>query len=346
MHRILVTGAAGFIGSHLALELRRAGHTVYTTDRRPRDLLGGSVDFQFDLLGHRRGGYDQWPTCKPLDDVLGEVNADVVIHLAAQVGRQFGEDAPAVAAVDNVGMTALVARSCVAAGARLVYASTSEVYGDVGQQIAQEDYCDGITTHTSLYADLPHNVYGLTKRQAEEVAALYCSAHGTGCAVPTEAGLQIIRPSMPYGPGLPPGRGRAAIVNFLWDAHYGRPLTVHRDAERSWCWIGDTVAGIRLVVEEGDVAYTYWQWRDGMGVYNVGQDHAPTSMLDVASLAWDIAAPDACGDPLVVLVDAPARQTIVKRLSMAKLRALGWAPAVSLEEGMTRTHLWLQAGQW
>jgi nucleoside-diphosphate-sugar epimerase len=356
--RVLITGAAGFIGTHLARELDRAGHTAYTTDRKPRDLFGGRINVQDDLLyGRATGQLRSSATCAPVDAILASFPPlDAVVHLAAQVGRQFGEDAPAVAAADNVGMTALVARSCANHGVRLVYASTSEVYGDTGECTAVESPDRGRDIDgpplAALYGDLPHNIYGLTKRQAEEAAALYCTWHGVTSPKHVDApaaGLQVIRPSMPYGPGLPAGRGRAAIVNFLWLAHHGAPLTVHRGAERSWCWIGDCVAGIRAVLESGDVAYTHAAWRAGVGCYNVGRDDAAVSMLAVADLAIQIAGLAAHGDAeriRVELVDPPARQTIVKRLATDKLRGLGWAPTVDLEDGMRRTYDWLVANDW
>lgn len=391
--RILITGGAGFIGSHLLRELADYGHEVAALDREPYDLFGRIVDYQGDLL--EPSGK---PTSWALDLALQHHDPDVVIHLAAQVGRQFGEDAPAVAALDNVGMTALVARSCaehrthgLPNGPLLVYASTSEVYGDLGDATAVENRGYELAhepARWSIYRDLPHNVYGLTKRQAEEVAALYTLRHGeveletiwpvdtippTGAGaivhvpgdeiaqvqVRTRAapngGLQVIRPSMPYGPGLPPGRGRAAIVNFLWQAHFGASLTVHRGAERSWCWIGDCVRGIRLVVERGEVATSYEDWRAGIGVYNVGRDDASAPMVEVASKAVRMAGQAHIDrlsiDDFIILIDPPGRQTIVKRLSTAKLRALGWEPFVDLEQGMELTyrhlleHDWMGAGR-
>jgi nucleoside-diphosphate-sugar epimerase len=128
---------------------------------------------------------------------------------------------------------------------------------------------------------------------------------------------------MPYGPGLPAGRGRAAIINMLWQAKYGMPMPVHIGAERSWCWIGDTVVGARLAIEKGE------------GPYNIGRDDDPTSMERVAQLACIIAGGD---QELVEMVAAPERQTVVKRLSTARIRKLGWTPRVSLYDGMEETY--------
>jgi nucleoside-diphosphate-sugar epimerase len=192
---------------------------------------------------------------------------------------------------------------------RLAYASTSEVYGDRGDVECSEASVDD--------AARIHNAYGLTKRWGEEACRLYAPD-----------GLTLWRISMPYGPGLPAGRGRAAIVNMLHQAENRQPIPVHRGAERSWCWIGDTVGALRLTLEATNG-----------GVFNVGRDDAAIAMLDVARLACDLT-----GAPysLIHEVDPPARQTVVKRLSTAKLRALDWEPTVELREGMELTLAWVR----
>jgi nucleoside-diphosphate-sugar epimerase len=277
--KVLVTGAAGFIGSHLCPELEKS-YEVVPIDRVNGDLRRQSV----------------------VDNLLDLHRPEVVVHLAAKVGRLFGEDSPALTVLDNAGMTALVAKSCGERGIRLVYASTSEVYGDGAESTWEEE----------AVMNLPHNLYGLSKRWGEEVCHLYAPE-----------GLVILRFSMPYGPGLPAGRGRAALVNFLHQAMNREPLTVHKDSERSWCWIGDTVRGVRMILESGE-----------SGAWNVGRDDNACPMRSVAEMACDlVAAPHS----LIQEVDAPSRQTVVKRLSTAKLRSLGWKPEVELPEGMRRT---------
>lgn len=285
--RILVTGSQGFIGTWLVRELVAHGHKL------------GGVDFK---LGGPGGDYDlRVPGVA--ERVINESRPDVVVHLAAKVGRLFGEDNPAETIIDNAGMTALVAQACGDFGARLVYASTSEIYGDNGDTLCDEE--DGPFT-------LPHNVYGLSKGWGEDACRLYCPD-----------GLTILRFSMPYGPGLPAGRGRAAIINMLWQAKHNAPMPVHMGAERSWCWIGDTVRAARLAIEKGE------------GAYNVGRDDGATPMSFVAHLACELYDRDA--DDLIELVDAPANQTVVKRLSTQAIRELGWKPEVDLAVGMATT---------
>jgi nucleoside-diphosphate-sugar epimerase len=286
--KILITGHKGFLGTHLARELREANHDVSGVDY----AVIPSDDLRVAGVAGR---------------VIAAAAPEVVVHLAAKVGRLFGEDNPEETIIDNAGMTALVAKAAADHAARFVYASTSEVYGDQGDRWCYED---GRLT-------LPHNIYGLSKRWGEEAAQLYA---------PND--LTVLRFSMPYGPGLPAGRGRAAIINMLWQALRHEPIIVHADAERSWCWVGDTVRAARLAIESGHGE-----------TFNIGRDDDTTSMLAVAEIACDLTgAPTS----LIEIVDPPTRQTVVKRLSTEKIRAYGWKPEVRLREGMERTLEWVR----
>lgn len=292
MH-FLMTGASGFIGTHLRRELEAAGHTVTGMDIADGDLRDMGVMHNM------------------LEDELRMCDVDYVIHLAAQVGREFGEDDVAHTITNNALATARVAQACVAHRVKLAYCSTSEIYGDQGDEVCTED---GTLA-------LPHNLYGVSKRWGEEVAQLYAPE-----------GLVIFRLSMPYGPGLPAGRGRAAMINFLHAALHREPLTVHRGAERAWCYVGDTVRGLRMILEHPDNA----------GAWNVGRDDIAVPMMSVARAACGMTG---APQDLIQEIDPPARQTVVKRLSMDKLRSIGWSPEVDLGEGMERCLNWIKAGQ-
>jgi hypothetical protein len=148
---------------------------------------------------------------------------------------------------------------------------------------------------------LPHNLYGLTKRWGEEVAQLYAPMD-----------LVIWRPSMPYGPGAPPGRGRRALDNMLWQAHHRMPITVHKGAERSWCWLGDVVRGMRLTIEASQKNRASSNILDHQPIaYNIGRDDDP---LDAGCRQWRARSLEPLED-LIRLVEPPQRQTVVKRLS-------------------------------
>lgn len=287
--RIYITGNKGFIANHLTRELEAYGH----------DVVGGDLP-EVDYLGD---GLEHIKLSAP----------DVIVHNAAQVGRVFGEDNVRHTIESNALMTTRVAKVAAEIDARLVFISTSEVYGDQGDASCYE----GGPCVT------PHNLYGLSKRWAEEVAALYAPR-----------GLQIIRLSMPFGPGLPAGRGRAAIINFLYNALHDEAIPVHKNSERSWCWVGDTVRGMRLVIEKGYRASDALDYQTGRCIYNIGRSDNAVSMQHVAEVACKLTGAD---ESLIMLIDAPANQTKVKRLSNLKLRELGWEPTVDLEEGMAIT---------
>lgn len=300
--RLLVTGASGFIGTHLVMELENNLHSVVELDMQDGNLLDPhSINHWLDLT-----------------------HPDVVVHLAAKVGRLFGEDDLTATILDNAAMTAIVAQACGSRGIQMVYASTSEVYGDMGEKIAYEG---GI-------CQLPHNLYGLSKRWGEEVARLYAPN-----------GLVCLRLSMPYGPGLPAGRGRAAMINFLYNATLRETITVHRGSERSWCWVGDTVAGIAAVIEQENALHLagrpLFGGPQGAGIWNIGRDDIAVSMRTVAEMACALTG---ASMDIIEEVDPPEMQTVVKRLSTSKLRKIGWTPKVELGEGMERTLAWIKAG--
>jgi len=278
--RVLITGGRGFVGSQLAMELTGRGHAVTACGREDGDLTGAGV----------------------AERLLQRHEPDTVVHLAAAVGRAAGERDPVELARQNAGATALVARACAAAGARLAYGSSTEVYGSTGQEPATED--------APLGSPL-QSLYGLSKRWGEEAARFYCP----------EAWL--LRISLPYGPGVVPGHGTGAIVNMLDQALHSRPIPAYRDTVRSWCWIGDTVRGAALILESGRG-----------GAWNVGRDDDPRSMVEVATLACRLAgAPES----LIEETDPPDLAGAAHRVSMEKLRGLGWAPEIALEQGLRAT---------
>jgi nucleoside-diphosphate-sugar epimerase len=286
--KIAITGVEGFIGSWLKKELEENGHQVFGLD-----ISGPN---SIDLLGENN--FKNW---------IEDIKPDVCYHLAAQVGRLFGERDVVHTVRQNSEVTTIVAKWCGELGIRLAYVSSSEIYGDQGQNVCQEDG----------ELKLPHNLYGLSKRWGEEASQLFAPKN-----------LVIARLSMPYGPGVPPGMGRRAMDTMLWQAQNNLPINVHIDSERSWCWVGDTVRGLRMIIEN----------EEG-GIYNIGRDDDYRTMQEIAERSCDLSG---ASRSLINMIPAPSKQTVVKKLSTDKIRKLGWKPTVELEEGILKVYEWVK----
>jgi UDP-glucuronate decarboxylase len=283
--KILVTGALGFIGMHLVPYLRKS-HQVVGLDFPDGDLREENI----------------------ADILIEKYKPDVVIHLAAQVGIYFNECDQVHAINSNAIMTLRVAKACNKHGAKLIHTSTSEVYGDHGNAVIDED---------APLIGKPTGIYAISKRWSEDVAREYAPD-----------GLVIIRPSMPYGPGAPVGMGRRAMDNMLYQALHRKEIIVHRGSARSWCWIGDLCQGYKMIIESGQT-----------GAFNVGRDDDERTMLWIAQESCRLTgAPES----LIKEVDPPVKKTMIKRLSTARLRSLGWHPEVEIEEGMIEVLKWVE----
>ena len=298
--KICVTGASGYVGGWLVPALTARGHEVHGQDIKP------GADARFDLA------YEQarqaW---------LDAVRPDLVIHLAALYGRVWGEQDLARTALANAGLTAALARDTAKAGARLLYASSSEVYGAAAAGPGQ------LGDWSQLE---PLNMYGLTKKWGEEACRLYCPD-----------GLAVARLNMPYGPAavlpqagqVPHHSGRAgphgynALHTMLWQAHHSLDIAVHRDTERCFTWIAAAIGGLVTVAESG---YE--------GTLNVCRADEPVLM---AYLAWQCTALVPGCTSVITETDPPAGVTPRKDLDDTALRALGWEPQVSLDEGLPVT---------
>jgi len=258
-----------------------------------------------DELRHGNAAYEVHPLERGDGDLaeegvaesaVAENRPDVVVHAAARIGVVRCENEPELALRSNVLATALVARAAAAHGTHLAYVSTSDVYGAT---IADED------TPAS-----PASFYALTKWWGEQVARLYAPA-----------GLAVLRLANPYGPGHEPGQGKGALPTMLWQAERREPIPAFRGEARSWCWIGDVARGIRLVLEHG-----------GEGVFNIGSDAEPVSLTDAARIACELTG---APEELIQEVDPPPGR-VMPRVSVERMRALGWRAEVGLDDGMRR----------
>lgn len=316
--RIAITGAAGYVGGWLTEELVRRGHEVHGQDVAPQAGHSRLTSFwQFDLCGDTLR--QEW---------LWAVKPEVVIHLAALYGRIWGESDLIKTATLNTGLTAAVARDTAKGGGRLMYVSSSEVYGDSANH--------GTVHPWSHLA--PLNMYGLTKKWGEEAAAVYAPD-----------GLAVTRLNMPYGPAffppspgvVPHSSGRPGPVGLnvlhtmVWQAHHGMDLTVHKGTTRCLTWVEDTMRGLATVLESGKP-----------GTWNVSRNDDHILMSELAERV--IAATGS--KSRIVEIDPPDRVTLRKALGNEALLNLGWKPTVPLDTGISWTHTYYKKfdkdGRW
>jgi nucleoside-diphosphate-sugar epimerase len=205
------------------------------------------------------------------------------------------DEEPELALRSNVLAATHVARAAAAHGARLSYVSTSDVYGPAVEADEQA-------------VPAPESLYALTKFWGEQASAL---------AAP--GGLTILRLANPYGPGVDAGQAKGAVPTMLRQADAREPITVFRGEARTFCWIGDAVRAIRLVLGSGEE-----------GAFNIGSDGQAVALADVARLACELT-----GAPhdLIEEVEPPPGR-VMTRIATERVRSLGWRPEVSLDEGM------------
>lgn len=276
--RILITGAGGFVGSHLTEEL--AEHDVVAVDKTEADL---AVPYE-------------------TEKAIREAGPDYVVHLGARYGRILCREEPHRAVADNAAGTTELAATCAELGIPVLYASSSEVYGDHGT--------DTITEESELRT--PTTIYGLSKLWGEEALRLY---------LPPE-NLCVVRMNMLYGPRQRSGHGCCALAQFIAKGLRGETFEVHAGTTRSWLYISDAVGALRSLIEGGH-----------HGVFNLGNESEPLASEDLAELVCR-AIPDASYE----VVGVPGDQIAHKNYSTKKLRAaIDWEPTVTLAEGLAPT---------
>jgi dTDP-glucose 4,6-dehydratase len=300
--RVLVTGAAGFLGSHLCDRLLAKGHRVVGMDNyitgSPANLahLRSHPDFQFVL--HDVSNFIELQG--PLEGVL---------HFASPASPVDYLELPIqTLKVGSLG-THKALGLAKAKRARFLLASTSEVYGDPLVHPQPESYWG----HVNPVG--PRGVYDEAKRFAEALTMAYHRFHGLD--------TRIARIFNTYGPRMRPRDGRV-VSNFIVQALKGEPLTVYGDGSqtRSFCYVDDLIDGLVRLFEASDPDPT-----------NIGNPHEFT----VRELAGRVLALTGSTSPIVER-PLPTDDPKVRQPDISRARALlGWEPRVSLDEGLKRT---------
>ncbi|MFD6953255.1 epimerase [Nocardiopsis sp. TSRI0078] len=300
--KALVTGGAGFIGSHLCERLLERGTHVVCLD----NFATGRAENVGHLAGHPRFELREADLTEPL--ALDEP-VDTVFHLASAASPPDYLRLP----VETLEVGSLGTRNVLALaeeyGARLVLASTSEVYGDPLEYPQRETYWGNVNPVG------PRSVYDEAKRYAESLTMAHHRARG--------ADVGIARIFNCYGPRMRADDGRM-VPTFVTQALEGRPLTVAGDGHqtRSLCYVEDTVLGLLALADS-----------KATGPINIGSDEE-LSVLSLARIVLNVTG----AREGITFVERPEDDPRFRRPDIRLAdEVLNWRPRIRLEEGLRRT---------
>jgi dTDP-glucose 4,6-dehydratase len=301
MSTCLVTGGAGFLGSHLCDELLRRGHRVICVDNFETGSLAN--------LAHIRSDKFIYLNCDIIEPYFVDEPIDFVYHLASPASPIDYLRLPLqTLKVGSYGTHHTLGLAKMHR-ARFLTASTSEVYGDPEIHPQPESYWG----HVNPIG--PRGVYDEAKRYAEALTMAYHRQQGVDTA--------IVRIFNTYGPRMRPYDGRA-IPTFLRQALQDRPITVFGDGSqtRSFCYVDDLIRGIIALAESG--------YHDPINIGNPNE----FTLLELAEAVLEVT-----GSASQIIYEAlPTDDPQVRQPDITLARkALGWEPAIELREGLRRT---------
>jgi len=300
--RVVVTGGAGFLGSHLCEALLARGDEVICID----NIATGHLDNIAHLYGHDRFRFIRHDVSQHMW-VTGPV--DQVCHLASPASPvDFSRIPIQILKVGSLG-THNALGLALEKGARFLLASTSEVYGDPLVHPQPESYWGNVNPIGV------RGVYDEAKRFAEAMTMAYRRAH--------DMEVRIVRIFNTYGPRMRPDDGRV-VSNFVTQALKGEPLTIYGDGNqsRSFCYVDDQIRGQMALLDS-----------DHTGPINIGNDTEYT-MRELAEMVVKVTNSSSDVEYLPLPQDDPTRRR--PELTLARTQ-LGWEPTVSLEDGLRRT---------
>jgi len=301
MARVVVTGGAGFLGSHLCHRLLERGDEVVCLD----NLITGSITNIEDLFGKPGFSYVELDVSTYIH-VPGDV--DAVLHFASPASPIDFERIPIqILKVGSLG-THNALGLAKAKGARFFLASTSEVYGDPLVHPQSETYWGNVNPIG------PRGVYDEAKRFAEAMTMAYHRHHGLD--------VRIVRIFNTYGPQMRPDDGRA-VSNFIVQALQGHDITVFGDGSqtRSFTYVDDEVRGFLALLDS-----------DYVGPVNIGNPNEFT-ILQLAELVIEITG----SSSTIVHEPLPVDDPLQRKPDITKAtEILGWKPEIELREGIEK----------
>lgn len=306
--RVVITGAAGFLGSHLAERFLSDGHSVLGVD----NYITGNPGNIAHLRGNSSFSFIEHDVSRPLF-VDGEIEG--ILHFASPASPVDYLELPIqTLKVGSLGTHNMLGMAR-AKGARFLLASTSEVYGDPQVHPQPESYWGNVNPVG------PRGVYDEAKRFSEAITMAYHRTH----AIDT----RMVRIFNTYGPRMRPGDGRV-VSNFIVQALLGEPLSIYGkgDQTRSFCYVDDLVDGITRLFHRG-----------GAAPVNIGNPDEFT----IAELAQAVIRETGSKSELRYL-PLPEDDPKVRRPDISRARSLlGWEPEVPLEEGIRKTVPWFRS---
>jgi dTDP-glucose 4,6-dehydratase len=302
MSRYLVTGGAGFIGSHLCESLLKQGYEVICMDNYSTgaqdNIAGFASNPRFSFVDHNVSRYIEVP--EPLDFVL---------HFASPASPVDYLELP----IPTLKVGSLGTHNALglakAKKALFLLASTSEVYGDPLVRPQNEEYWGNVNPVG------PRGVYDEAKRFAEAITMAYHRFHGLD--------TRIVRIFNTYGPRMRMRDGRV-VPNFIMQALKGEPLTVYGEGQqtRSFQYVDDLVAGIQRLLESKEYLPV-----------NIGNPHEMT-VLEFAKKILELTGSKSS----IIYKPLPQDDPQVRQPDITKAKTiLGWEPKVGLEEGLAKT---------
>jgi UDP-glucose 4-epimerase len=304
--RILVTGGAGFIGSHLCTAFLGAGCEVYAVD----DLSGGRAGrLPAGVEFHRESVLN----APRLSALVREIKPDLICHLAAQVDVRVSVASPGWDAEVNVVGTVNVLEAARVTGARVLFSSTGgALYGE-----------DAPIPSTETTVSAPGSPYGAAKYCAEQYVGLYNRLFGTEHA--------ILRFANVYGPRQGSVSEAGVISAFCANGRRGKPLTIYGDGKqtRDYLYVDDCVAAFLAAAEYGRA-----------GTWNIGTG-TEVNVLDLAELVVRLTG----SRSQTVFASARTGELTRSALCCDRAaQELGWRPVTSLPDGIQAVVRWLAAG--